>query len=455
MKQTVVINVVGLTSKILENKELFISKWCTDNKKIATIDPVLPAVTCSVQTTYITGQWPSKHGIIGNGWYNKEQSEVQFWKQSNKLVQTSSLWDEARNLNPKFTCANLFWWYNMYSSADYSVTPRPQYLANGLKKPDCYSYPSELRDELQQELGVFPLFDFWGPRTTIKSSKWIAEASKYVQHKYNPTLQLIYLPHLDYCLQKYDYKSNEVQKDIQDLDKLLKDLIEFYEHKNITPIILSEYGISSVSKPIHLNRILRKQGLLNVRVENDTELLDAGASKAFAVADHQVVQVYCQPNLEKMLMSLLKEVKGVEEVLDKEAQIKRNIWHERSGNFMVIAKKEYWFTYYYWLNDKRAPDFSRTVDIHKKPGYDPVEMFLDTQKKGLKLKIGVKLLLKKMGFRVLFNFIPLNSELIKGSHGRTSVEVSEKPIIVAAGNNKKNVKAIEVKDIILASVFGD
>ena len=421
MNQTVVINVVGLTSKILEDKSLFISKWCTENASLSTIDPVLPAVTCSAQTTYLTGKWPSEHGIIGNGWYNKEQSEVQFWKQSNKLVQSESIWDEAKRINPNFTCANMFWWYNMYSTVDYSVTPRPQYWANGLKKPDCYSNPSKLRDELQEQLGVFPLFDFWGPRTTIKSSQWIADASKIVSDKYEPTLQLIYIPHLDYCFQKFNYESDEVQKDIKDLDLLLKDLIHFYEHKNITPIVLSEYGISKVSQPIHLNRIFRNHDLVRIREENNRELLDAGASKAFAVADHQVAHIYCKPELEEQVKAILEQTEGIEEILDIEVQKERNVWHERSGNFMVIAKEDTWFTYYYWLDDDKAPDFARTVDIHKKPGYDPVEMFLNTNKKTIKLKVVFKLLLKKLGFRVLFNVIPLDATLIQGSHGRTNV----------------------------------
>ncbi|MGY6648589.1 alkaline phosphatase family protein [Wenyingzhuangia sp. IMCC45574] len=453
MQQTVVINVVGLTSKILENQSLFISKWCRENKQLATIEPVLPAVTCSAQTTYLTGKWPSEHGIIGNGWYNKEQSEVQFWKQSNKLVQALNIWDEAKKHNPDFTCANMFWWYNMYSTADYSVTPRPQYWANGLKKPDCYSNPSELRDELQNTLGIFPLFDFWGPKTTIKSSQWIADASKYVSDKHEPTLQLIYIPHLDYCFQKFDADSEEVKKDIQDLDVLLQDLIQFYEQKNITPIVLSEYGISKVSKPIHLNRILRTHNLLNIRIENNRELLDAGASDAFAVADHQVAHVYCKPELEEKVQSILENTEGIEEVLDVASQKERNVWHERSGNFMVIAKEEAWFTYYYWLDNNKAPDFARTVDIHKKPGYDPVEMFLNKKKKGIMLRLVGKLLLKKLGFRVLFNFIPLDANLIKGSHGRTNVDTMEKPVIIAASNTKKEITGVEVKDIIMKNIF--
>ena len=90
----------------------------------------------------------------------------------------------------------------MYSSADVSVTPRPMYPADGRKLPDVYSMPAALRDELQARLGTFPLFDFWGPRASIASTRWIAEASKIVEEKFNPTLTLIYLPHLDYNLQR-------------------------------------------------------------------------------------------------------------------------------------------------------------------------------------------------------------------------------------------------------------
>jgi predicted AlkP superfamily pyrophosphatase or phosphodiesterase len=452
MKQTVVINVVGLTSKILEDTSLFISQWSTKGKHIATIEPVLPAVTCSAQTTYLTGTLPSEHGIVGNGWYNKEQSEVQFWKQSNKLVQAPYVWDEARKIDPNFTCANMFWWYNMYSTVDYSVTPRPQYWANGLKKPDCYSFPSELRDELQNKFGTFPLFDFWGPRTTIKSSRWIADASKYVFEKHKPTLQLIYIPHLDYCFQKYDASSKEVQQDIKDLDALLKDLIEFYERYDVTPILLSEYGISPVSQPIHLNRIFRKNQWLKLRMENGRELLDAGASKVFAVADHQVAHIYCEASLKEEVKNVLQQTNGVESVLDEMQQKEQGIWHERSGDLVVTSKAGAWFTYYYWLHDQKAPDFARTVDIHKKPGYDPVEMFLNNQV-GIKFKVIWKLLLKKLGFRVLFDVISLDATRIKGSHGRTQVQDNEKPVLIAVTNNKKHLKATEIKELLLSSVF--
>lgn len=459
MKQAVVINVVGLTTQILANQDLFIAQWSQkQGRTVATVNPILPAVTCSMQTTYLTGVLPATHGIVGNGWYNHDLAEVQFWKQSNHLVQAPSIWETARQLNPEFTCANMFWWYNMYSSVDYSLTPRPQYWANGTKKPDCYSQPASLRDEVQAQLGDFPLFHFWGPRTSIRSSRWIGEASKYVHDKYEPTLQLIYLPHLDYCLQKFEADAPQVQQDIADLDELLKDLIGFYEAKGVTPIILSEYGISPVDTPVHLNRILREVDLLAVREESGRELLDAGASQAFAVADHQVAHIYCEPSAEGQVKQLLEKVTGIEEILDEAAQKERGLWHERSGRLMVVAAPQAWFTYYYWLNDDKAPDFARMVDIHKKPGYDPVEMFLNPDTPLLKAKIIGKLLLKKLGFNVLFNFIPLKPSLVKGSHGRANVADHEKPVFIAQhladeSPVPRQLLATDVHDLILARVF--
>ena len=92
----------------------------------------------------------------------------------------AKIWDTARAADPSFTCANLFWWFNMYSTADYSVTPRPMYPADGRKIPDVYTAPGTLRDELQSTLGTFPLFEFWGPRAGIRSTRWIADAAKLV-----------------------------------------------------------------------------------------------------------------------------------------------------------------------------------------------------------------------------------------------------------------------------------
>ncbi len=67
------------------------------------------------------------------------------------------------------TCANCFWWFNMYSSVDYSITPRPMYPADGRKFFDVYSWPYSIREEIKKDLGEFPFFGFWGPAAGIDS----------------------------------------------------------------------------------------------------------------------------------------------------------------------------------------------------------------------------------------------------------------------------------------------
>ncbi|MEJ5963594.1 alkaline phosphatase family protein [Pedobacter immunditicola] len=451
MKKTVVIDVVGLSSNLIGKHTPFLESY-RKKKHLATITPMLPAVTTAVQSTYLTGQTPKVHGVVGNGWYDKIDSEIKFWKQSNKLVLADKIWDKAKKENPDFTCANLFWWYNMYSSADYSVTPRPNYLADGRKLPDCYAQPPELRDILHEKLGTFPLFQFWGPGADITSSKWIADATKITEELYNPTLTFVYLPHLDYCLQKFGHDFNKIGKDLNDIDAVVKDLVDFYTAKNANIIILSEYGIVPVNDPVHLNRLFRNHGLLQLRMERGLELLDAGASKAFVVADHQIAHVYINDkSVVDQVKTLLKATPGIALVLDEEGKKAHGIDHDRAGDFVLVAAPESWFTYYFWLDDAKAPDYARCVDIFKKPGYDPVEMFLSS-----KFRAAYKLLKKKAGFRYVMDVIPLDANLIKGSHGSVNVASSYFPVLITDEKiNDANRQATEVYDVIWGALMGD
>nr|WP_294790578.1 nucleotide pyrophosphatase/phosphodiesterase family protein [uncultured Mucilaginibacter sp.] len=443
MKKTVVIDVVGLSKSVIGEHTPFLKKYIAE-RTITTIEPVLPAVTTSVQSTYLTGKWPTDTGIVGNGWFDREDSEVKFWKQSNKLVNGDKIWDKAKKQDPKFTSANMFWWYNMYSTADFSVTPRPQYLADGRKMPDCYSQPAELRDVLQEKLGQFPLFQFWGPGANIKSTQWIADASMLNDDLNNPTFTVIYLPHLDYCLQKFGPDLSKISTELAEIDQVVEQLVEFYQKKNAEIIILSEYGIAPVNNPIHLNRLLRKEGLIQIRVERGLELLDAAASKAVTIADHQIAHIYLNdPSVTEKVKSLLKNVKGIELVLDREAQKQYHIDHERAGDLVVVADKDSWFTYYFWLDDAVAPDYARCVDIHKKPGYDPVEMFMTS-----KARAGYKLLRKLAGFRYVMDVIPLDATLIKGSHGRTNIADEYKAVLITNEPQAKSVQPTDVFDIM-------
>lgn len=444
MNKTVVIDIVGLSSRLIGEHTPFLKKWVKDHV-LTPIVPMLPAVTTAVQSTYLTGQWPSDHGIVGNGWYDRTDCEVKFWQQSNKFVQAEKIWDKAKRLDPRFTSANMFWWYNMYSNADFSVTPRPNYLSDGRKMPDCYSHPANLRDHLQKELGQFPLFSFWGPGANIQSSRWIANASMIVEERHHPMLTLIYLPHLDYSLQKFGPDLSRISKELNEIDQVVAELVHFYQNQNANILLLSEYGITGVDHPIHLNRIFREKGLIGIRKERGLELLDPGVSKAFAVADHQIAHVYIN---DKSCMSQVREIlthtPGIGLVLDATGKKQHHIDHERAGDFVVMADEKSWFTYYYWLDDEKAPDFARLVEIHRKPGYDPVEMFMTS-----KLKAGYKVLRKKLGFRYLMNVIPLDATLVKGSHGRVGTAPDDHPVLISDKNSTTApLKATDIYDVI-------
>nr|WKN38508.1 alkaline phosphatase family protein [Tunicatimonas sp. TK19036] len=453
MQKTVVIDVVALSSRVIGEHTPFLQRWSQQGKQ-ASIEPVLPAVTCSAQATYLTGKWPTEHGVVGNGWYFRDECEIKFWRQSNKLVQAPKIWDMAREIDPNFTCANIFWWYNMYSSVDYAATPRPLYPSDGRKLPDMHTQPMDLRDRLQKELGTFPLFEFWGPNANINSTKWIAESAKKIDQWHNPTLSLIYLPHLDYNLQRHGIDFEHIQKDLREIDAVCEDLITYYEAQGARVIVLSEYGITSVSRPVHINRVLRDKGYITVKNELGLETLDAGVSRAFAVADHQLAHVYVQ-NPEDLLKvkALLEATPGIEQVLDAEGKQAHHIAHDRAGELVAVAEADSWFTYYYWLDDAKAPDYARTVDIHQKPGYDPVEMFLDPKIKFPMAKVGLKVLKKKLGFRYLMDVIPLDATLVKGSHGRINADVADRPVFITQQSDLLETSSLsptEVQSVLLA-----
>ena len=455
MQRAIVINVVGLAESLLGSATPRISAFLAKGKK-AFINPVLPAVTCSAQSTYLTGLLPSGHGVVGNGWYNHELAEVQFWKQSNHLVQGRKIWEELREKDPAFTCAKLFWWYNMYSSANYSITPRPIYPADGRKFFDVYTAPPSLRAEVKRSLGEFPFATFWGPAAGISSpqggpdaaSRWIAASAQWVEEKYKPTLNLIYLPHLDYNLQRLGPGHPAIQEDVRAIDSIVGGLIDFFQSRSVRVLILSEYGITAVDTPIHLNRQFRKQGWLGIKEEIGLELLDAGASRVFAVADHQIAHVYLNdPALERSARALIESQPGVARVLNRKEQSGLGLDHPRSGDLVAYSTESSWFTYYYWQDDRVAPDFARCVDIHRKPGYDPVELFIDPALKLPKLKIAWRLLQKKLGFRMLMDVVPLDAKLVKGSHGALPTDKRNYPIMIADSSDLFEGPVVEATQV--------
>jgi predicted AlkP superfamily pyrophosphatase or phosphodiesterase len=449
MRRTVVVNVVGLSADLLGEHTPHLSALARAGG-MRPLETVVPAVTCTAQASFLTGTMAREHGCVANGWYFRDLAEVFMWRQSNRLVGGEKIWDAARRRDPSFTCANLFWWYNMYSTVDLAVTPRPIYWADGLKLPDIYTEPSEVRDELIARFGEFPLFYFWGPNADIRSSRWIAEAARHVYDTRRPTLTLVYLPHLDYNLQRLGPDDPKIAADLRAIDEVAGELIAHVRRDGARVVVLSEYEIGAVRGAVHINRALREAGLLRVRLELGLEKLDAGACDAFAVADHQVAHVYVRrPERVREVQALLAALPGVARVLDDEGKRALGLDHARSGELVALAEPDRWFTYYYWLDDARAPEFARTVDIHRKPGYDPVELFLDP---GLTLpaaQVGWRLAKKMLGFRYLMDVIPLDPSLVRGSHGvRTTgpVLISSAPELLPG---EGAVHATHVKDIVL------
>jgi predicted AlkP superfamily pyrophosphatase or phosphodiesterase len=332
------------------------------------------------------------------------------------------------------------------------------YPADGRKIPDVYTQPAELRDELNARLGQFPLFKFWGPATDLTSSRWIADCARHVYETKRPTLTLVYLPHLDYNLQRLGPGHPAIAGDLRAVDALCGELIAAARRDETRIVVLSEYGITPVNGAIHVNRVLREAGLIQIRTELGLELLDAGASEAFAVADHQVAHVYVRrPERVQEVQRLLEGLPGVESVLGEEGKRAAGLDHPRSGELVLVARPDRWFTYYYWLDDARAPDFARTVDIHRKPGYDPVELFLDPALRVPQASVGWRLAKKALGFRYLMDVIPLDAGLVKGSHGRPTDDLAAGPVIISSERELLPggpVDATAVKTLLLDHVFG-
>jgi predicted AlkP superfamily pyrophosphatase or phosphodiesterase len=446
----VVIDAVGLTPRALAHMPRM-QRLAADGFQ-AQLDPVLPAVTCSVQATLLTGLAPTDHGIVGNGWYFRDLGEVFLWRQHNALVQGEKVWETARRAKPGFRAANLCWWYAMGATTDLTVTPRPIYHADGAKDPDCYTDPPELHDRLTGPLGGFPLFTYWGPTASITSSKWIADAAKLVLGAERLDLLLVYLPHLDYDLQRFGPDGPEAIKAAGELDAVAGDLIDFARGRGDQVVVLSEYGITPARRPVEINRALRRAGLLRVYTQAGMEYLDPWVSRAFAVADHQIAHVYVRdPRDVDATRAALEGLPGIGVLLEGDAKAEAGLGHERSGELIALAERDAWFTYHYWLDDARAPDFARNVEIHRKPGYDPAELFFDPADKLVKLKAAATLARKKAGFRYSMQVVPLESHYVKGTHGLLPETKLDAPVFICSEREpaRDRIAATEVRDVLL------
>jgi predicted AlkP superfamily pyrophosphatase or phosphodiesterase len=283
----------------------------------------------------------------------------------------------------------LFWQNSMFINADTVVTPRPLHLDHEFIQW-CYSKPAGYYEQLAGKLGGFKLQHYWGPLAGLGSSRWIAQAAKLTWRDQRPDLMLVYLPHLDYASQKF---GPEVPQQLREIDAIVGELLAGLADANV--IICSEYSLSPVTGALFPNRQLRAAGLLRVRNIAGKEYLDYELSDAFAMVDHQVAHIFCKPHA----------IAAARQALAADGVEFTSIAHPRAGELIAIAPADKWFAYYWWDDWNQAPSFAHSVDIHRKPGYDPCELWFDWPHT----------------LRHFWRFPPatgIRPELVKGSHGR-------------------------------------
>ncbi|OHB77611.1 MAG: nucleotide pyrophosphatase [Planctomycetes bacterium RBG_16_64_10] len=379
--------------------------------------PSFPAVTCPVQANMTTGRLPAQHGVVANGFYWRSRHEVEMWTAGNDCILVPQIWDVLHDRDPALKSAAWFPLHSKSCGADLICTPAPIHQPDGRELPWCHTKPERLYGTLRDRLGHFPLQHFWGPLADISSSAWIADSAIYAAHTYRPDFFYIYLPHLDYAAQKMGPDSVEAAAAVGQLDDVLGRLIngfdQAYPATDLLWLVASEYAIVPVDHVLYPNRLLREAGLLQVRAEDDGEYLDLAASKAWALVDHQHAHVFVQHGDAAVIgrvASLFAGREGVADVLVGDDLGRYALKHERSGDVILVSVPNSWQAYYWWLDDHNAPSFARTVDIHRKPGYDPVELCFDPNTRG----------------------IPLSGACIRGSHGAPADDPTQYGVLLSS-----------------------
>jgi predicted AlkP superfamily pyrophosphatase or phosphodiesterase len=420
---------------------------------------VLPAVTCTAQATVLSGTGVEQHGIVGNGWLFRDTMEVRFWQQSNRLLQAEPFYRTARRRakerGTSFTCAKLFWWFNQGAGVDFSVTPKPYYGADGNKAFGITGTPEGLCHKLEAELGPFPFFTFWGPSAGLPCTEWIARCAAVILRDHRPDLTLVYLPHLDYDPQRFGPQGCDMPRLVGQLDAACLPLLESARSVGARVWVVSEYGHVQVHRAVLPNRALRQVGLLSARPGPFGETLETLASQAFAVCDHQLAHIYvADPADVPRARDVLAGLPGVARVLAGEERGEAGLRHERAGDLVLLSDADAWFAYPFWLDDRCAPDYARTVDIHRKPGYDPCELFFDPKLWWPKGRAIRRLIQKKLGFRTLFDVVPLDATLVKGSHGLPASDPLDGPLLLGDGlaPREGTLAMTAVHDLVLGAL---
>ena len=416
MPNVVLLSIPGLRSQDISSMPNLAALAVSGEQQSLTAS--FPAVTWPAQANMLTGKRADEHGVIANGFYWRDEQQVEMWTAWNEKITSPQIWDLLHAQDEKLTSAVWFPMLSKGCGADYICMPAPIHKPDGSEDLWCYTRPQEYYGDLLAELGHFPLQHFWGPIANIKSTAWIVDSALRAAAKFQPNFFFLYLPHLDYAAQKNGPDSPEAQAALGELDEQIGKLVEGFNTSLANDgeplwLVASEYAIVPVDHVTYPNRVLREARLFTVREEEDGEHLDLDNSKAWALVDHQFSHVFVKDADEAVIAEvaqLFSGTEGIAEVLVGDARSKYQLDHERSGEIVLVSTANSWQAYYWWLDEAKAPGFARTVDIHRKPGYDPVELFFDPATKG----------------------IPLDATLVRGSHGAPVVDASQRGVVVSS-----------------------
>jgi predicted AlkP superfamily pyrophosphatase or phosphodiesterase len=399
---------------------------------VATLRHSFPSVTWPAQANMLTGVQAGQHGVVANGFYWRESNKVEMWTAWNEVIQRPQIWDRLRQQNPEQTSAAWFPMLSKGCGADYVCMPAPIHQPDGSEELWCYTKPQEFYGQLLEQFGHFPLKHFWGPLANIQSSQWIADSAVAAAKEFRPDFFYVYLPHLDYAAQKFGPDSEQATAAVKELDQLIgrfRSEVEAANTQSVHWLVASEYVISSVDHVSYPNRVLREAGLLAVDEREDGEHLDLATSRAWALVDHQFSHVFVKDRDAATIEAVrcqFADVEGIDRVLVGDERAAFGLDHDRSGDVVLISQPNSWQAYYWWQHDSKAPGFARTVDIHRKPGYDPVELFFDFATKS----------------------VPLDATLIKGSHGLVSnTNAAEQGVIMSSCAGAFDRNAVQDTDV--------
>ena len=408
------------------------------NGQRATLSPSFPAVTWPVQANMLTGKLPQDHGVVANGFYWRDEQRVEMWTAWNEKILAPQIWDLLHEHDKSLTSAVWFPMLSKGCGADYVCMPAPIHKPDGSEELWCYTKPQEFYGDLLDQFGHFPLQHFWGPLANIKATAWIVDSAVACAKKFTPNFFYLYLPHLDYAAQCHGPDSEKAVAALGELDEVIGRLVdgfgEAYGECDLIWLTASEYTITPVDHVAYPNRVLRETELLRVGRDADgRELIDFENTPAWALVDHQFSHVFVSDRDNQVIRQveqLFTGAEGIAEVLVGKTRDKYAMAHERAGDVILVSARDSWQSYYYWLDDANAPRFARTVDIHRKPGYDPVELHIDMASKS----------------------IPLDATLIKGSHGAPPQNEDQRGVLLssAAGIiNGESVADVEICSLVL------